>query len=116
LAAFGLSTEAPERLDRLGLTADTLATVRLTFLLVAAVALVVGALGILNIGLVALRERVEEIALRRATGALALQIGLSVLAESVLAALTAACLAGFAGGLIPAVRAARMDIANVMRA
>ena len=115
-------------------------------------------LGILNIGLVSLRERVEEIELRRATGALALQVGVSVIMESVLAAVVAAVIAilvallslplvtaamfsnlpmaadvdfpyetaafgiivagltGFVGGIVPAIRAARMDIANVMRA
>ncbi len=153
-----LEADPPVRIDGLGPTADALATVRLTFLLVAAVALLVGTLGILNIGLVSLHERVEEIALRRATGALALQIGLSVVMESVLTALVAAlgaCVlawvavplvapalfsnlslaasldfpyqtaivgiavagaAGFAGGIIPAARATRIQIANVMRA
>jgi putative ABC transport system permease protein len=148
----------PSRIDSLGATADALAAVRLTFLLVAAVALVVGVIGILNIGLVSLRERVEEIGLRRATGATALQVGLSVLTESILAALAAACvavllawlilplitsvlfshlamastvsfpyqtaaagiavagLAGLAGGIIPAIRASRMNIADIMRA
>jgi putative ABC transport system permease protein len=148
----------PSRIDSLGATADALAAVRLTFLLVAAVAMVVGIIGILNIGLVSLRERVEEIGLRRATGATALQIGLSVLTESILAALAAACVAvvlawlmlplitsvlfsnlamastvsfpyqtaaagigvagfaGLTGGIIPAVRASRMNIADIMRA
>lgn len=148
----------PDRIDKLGATADTLATTRTIFLLIAAVALLVGILGILNVGLVSLRERVEEIALRRATGATAVQIGISVLEEAVLAAVVSAAVAvvvswvlvpfvtvslfanlpmiqevgfpyqtavagilvaafaGFAGGIIPAVRAARMDIADVMRA
>jgi putative ABC transport system permease protein len=148
----------PSRLDSLGATADALAAVRMAFLLVAAVALLVGVLGILNIGLVSLRERVEEIGLRRATGATAVQIGISVLMEAILAALAAALiavllawlslpvvtsilfsqlamasaigfpyqtavqgiavagLAGLAGGIIPAVRASRMNIADVMRA
>jgi putative ABC transport system permease protein len=89
-AVSELEADSPVRIDGLGPTADALATVRLTFLVVAAVALLVGTLGILNIGLVSLHERVEEIALRRATGALAVQVGLSVVMESVLAAVVAA--------------------------
>jgi len=148
----------PTRIDALGYTADTLATTRTIFLLIAGVSMLVGVLGILNIGLVSLRERVEEIALRRATGATRLQIGLSVVGESVLAALASAVfavvvawftvpfaatslfpnlpmiesvgfpyqtaavgilvsgLAGFLGGIIPAIRAATIDIASIMRA
>jgi putative ABC transport system permease protein len=158
LAVVDLPTQAPRRLDDLGAATDSLATVRLTFLVVAAVALLVGTLGILNIGLVSLHERVEEIALRRATGAFAVQIAASVVIESVIASviaaivavvvalvalplitqtlfadlptavdvsfpyqtailgIVAAALAGFAGGIVPAVRAARMEIADVMRA
>ncbi len=148
---------APNRIDQIGASADTLATTRTIFLLIAAVALIVGVLGILNIGLVSLRERVEEIALRRATGATRAQISASVLAESVLAAVVSAsvavaiawflvplvtaslfpnlplvdavgfpyqtaavgivvaALAGLAGGIIPAGRAAYIDIATIMR-
>lgn len=148
----------PTRIDNLGATSDTLEATRTIFLLIAGVALVVGVLGILNIGLVSLRERTEEIALRRATGATRIQIGSSVLEESVLAAVVSAviailvawflvpfvstslfpnlplvddvgfpyqtalagiviaALAGLAGGIIPATRAAFIDIASVMRA
>jgi putative ABC transport system permease protein len=158
LGVVGLPASIPVRLDQLGATADAVATVRVAFLAVATISLLVGALGILNIGLVSLHERVEELALRRACGAIAAQIGLAILLEGVFAAVVAACfaivgaglllpivtqllfpnyptseatgfpfqtavlgmaaaaLAGFFGGIVPAIRAARMQIANVMRA
>ncbi len=148
----------PARIDQAGSTEDTLIAVRLTFLVVAMVSMIVGVLGITNIGLASLRERVEEIALRRATGAPAVQVALSVLMESMIASIlsgfiaiglswlalpwviqtlfpnlasmadtafpvktlalgiAAAGLAGFAGGIIPALRASRLNIADVMRA
>jgi putative ABC transport system permease protein len=158
LRSVELAADPPVRIDQIGIDLGSLEAIRLAFLVVAAVGLLVGAIGILNIGLVSLHERVDEIGLRRATGATALQIGLSVIMEAVLAAAVAACVAilvarlalapltdlllsnaplasevgfpyqtalfgvlvagfaGFAGGIIPAVKAARMDIANVMRA
>jgi putative ABC transport system permease protein len=158
LGVVGLSTSTLVRLDQLGATADAVATVRVAFMAVAALSLLVGALGILNIGLASLHERVEELALRRACGAIAAQIGLAILLEGVFAAIAAAllaivaaalflpivtqslfpnyptseaisfpyqtavfgiaaaALAGFCGGIVPAIRAARMQIANVMRA
>jgi hypothetical protein len=158
LRSVDLPSAEPTRTDSLGNSADALATVRFAFLAVATVALIIGALGILNIGLVSLNERVEEFALRRAVGAVATQIGLSVIMESVFASLIAAfvavilaslCLpllaetlyvglptsadisfpyqtaalgtaasamAGLSGAIVPAIRAARISIATVMRA
>jgi ABC-type antimicrobial peptide transport system permease subunit len=152
------SDGGPRRLDGDESYRDALAAVRLAFLLVAGVALVIGCLGLLNIGLATLGERIEEFALRRATGATRGQIFLIVLTEAVLTSLVAALIAvliagfgvpalilaffsstpgltvpafpfgaaalgiaaaaaaGFIGGLVPAVKASRVQIATVMRA
>ncbi|MFI1196888.1 ABC transporter permease [Micromonospora sp. NPDC020750] len=134
---------------------DQLRVVTAAFLGVGLIMLLVGVLGVLNIGLATLKERADELALRRSLGATKGDIMVLVLAESVLigcvgslaavllavamyrplvaAALSGStdvpfplsaavygvvvgALAGAAGGLIPALRAARTPIAAVMRA
>ncbi|WP_229830031.1 ABC transporter permease [Actinoplanes ianthinogenes] len=151
-----------------GITADTinmrkqmkdeLNLLRMIFLAMAGLVLVIGAAGVLNVGLATVGERIEEFALRRAVGTpravlagivlaetlltglltAALAIGLSVAGLKVLAmflgssqpflqnvefpwsagvsGIIAGLVAGILGGFIPALRAARIPIATVMRA
>ncbi|NJQ13472.1 ABC transporter permease [Streptomyces bohaiensis] len=148
-------TGAIVRVDTVDDLASTLSMLRGIFFGVGAITLTVGVIGVLNIGLASLRERAEELALRRALGARRLDVAILVLAESVLsgllgaataiagatglfyalvpalwgsagnvgfplsagvAGLAAGVLAGLAGGAVPALRAARLPIATVMRA
>lgn len=94
-ARSGRAAELGEvtRVDAVDQYADQLSTTRDIFLLIAVLSLLVGALGILNIGLATLKERAEELALRRALGATRRQILYVVLLESQLVALSAACCA-----------------------
>lgn len=135
------------------------ATVRNIFVGIATIALIVGAVGVLNIGLATVGERVEEFALRRALGSRKTHLQLIVLLESATIGLFSAAaalaiavpilgpattllfpqqaqlnldsdfplaaaaigigasfIAALCGGIIPAVRAARIEIAHVMRA
>ncbi|GAA3015339.1 ABC transporter permease [Actinokineospora diospyrosa] len=124
----------------------------------AALVLLIGVAGILNVGLATIGERVEELALRRAVGTPRLLLAGIVLAETLLTGLLTAAaavvtgivglqaagyffgdkrpslqnvafpweagvagviaglVAGILGGLFPAIRAARIPIATVMRA
>lgn len=158
LAAAGVATDPMARVDQVEGLRQSVATVRTVFAFVAAIALVVGALAVLNIGLATIGERVDELALRRAVGARARLLATLVLLESVvvglaasalalavaapllrpvafalfpalpadtvvgfpwgaaLAAASSGCVASVLGGLAPAVRAARIPIARVMRA
>ncbi|CAM3323182.1 ABC transporter permease [Stackebrandtia soli] len=130
---------------------------RLAFGGVSAVTLFVSVIGLLNIGLATLRERIRELSLRRAVGATRLRVFGLVLSSTVIlslgtavVAITAAwlgvewyvptlidpastveapgfplpaallgggcaLLAGVAGGLIPAIAAARVDMVQVLR-
>src|SRR6185295_5571265 len=85
---FKVAAPADPRQLRSGVTGD----LNSLFLLLAAISLVIGAVGIANTTLVAVLERVNEIGLRRALGARPRHIALQFLAES--AAL------GLLGGLI----------------
>ena len=138
--------------------AGELAIIRWIFLGMAALVLLIGVAGILNVGLATVGERVEEFALRRAVGTprsllagivlaetlltglltAAAAIGLAVVALDVgagllgsrvpqlqditfpwqagVAGVIAGLVAGLLGGSIPAIRAARIPIATVMRA
>ncbi|GLY06707.1 ABC transporter permease [Actinoplanes sp. NBRC 101535] len=80
------------RLDVAGDIDSTLAVVQATFLAVGVTMLLVGVMGVVNIGLATLKERAEELALRRSLGATKLDIGVLVLAESTII--------GMAGSLI----------------
>jgi putative ABC transport system permease protein len=137
---------------------DQLNLLRIIFLAMASLVLVIGAAGVLNVGLATVGERVEEFALRRAVGTPRAVLAGIVLAETLLTGLfTAAAaigvsvgalkavtvllgpsqpflqgvefpwsagvsgviaglVAGILGGFIPAIRAAGIPIATVMRA
>jgi len=158
LARSGLQGSSPTRLDDLSTQMVAIQTLRLAFLTVAFIGLVTGMLGILNIGLATLPDRVVELALRRSAGATRRSVVLLMVTESVLvgalAAIAAAAisyflypatsrmifpdiassevsqfplsssligvgagmLAGLLGGIVPAQKAAMMDIASIMRA
>ena len=94
--------EELSRVDTVNEFDDQLATQRRIFLAIAILCLVVGSLGILNIGLSALRERTEELALRRALGASRFAIATIMILESQIVALVAAALAIVAAfGAVP---------------
>ncbi|HEU5474524.1 MAG TPA: ABC transporter permease [Actinophytocola sp.] len=137
---------------------DQLGLLRWIFFGMAALVLLIGVAGILNVGLATVGERVEEFALRRAVGMPRLLLAGIVLSETLIigmltalaaigagvvglelagrvlgdrepflrdvtfpwqagvAGVIAGLAAGVLGGLIPAIRAARIPIATVMRA
>ncbi|WP_338320394.1 ABC transporter permease [Streptomyces lonarensis] len=100
-------TGAIVRVDTVDDLASTLAMLRGIFFGVGAITLTVGVIGVLNIGLASLRERAEELALRRALGARRSDVAILVLAESVLIGLlgAATAIAGATGlfhTLVPA--------------
>jgi macrolide transport system ATP-binding/permease protein len=155
LGAADLSTETINSRKEMK---DQLNLLRLIFLAMAGLVLVIGAAGVLNVGLATVGERVEEFALRRAVGTPRAVLAGIVLAETLLtglftaaaaigvsvAALKAATVflgpsqpflqgvefpwsagvsgviaglvAGILGGFVPAIRAAGIPIATVMRA
>ncbi|WP_436533604.1 ABC transporter permease [Actinoplanes sp. HUAS TT8] len=137
---------------------DELNLLRLIFLAMAGLVLIIGAAGVLNVGLATVGERVEEFALRRAVGTPRAVLAGIVLAETLLTGLftavaaigvsvaalkavtiflgpsqpflqgvefpwsagvsgvIAGLVAGILGGFVPAIRAAGIPIATVMRA
>ncbi|WP_344342989.1 ABC transporter permease [Agrococcus versicolor] len=99
-APIALDPNAPEQFDvaapRSGsqLQEDVAADVNLVFLVLGALALVAGGLGIANLTMASVTERTGEIGLRRAFGASRGQIGAQFMLESVIV--------GLLGGLIGA--------------
>jgi putative ABC transport system permease protein len=90
------------RIDTVDDYAAELALQRRVFLGIAVLCLLVGSLGILNIGLSALRERTEELSLRRALGASRSAIVAVMMLESQIVALAAAAFAvGAAYAAVP---------------
>lgn len=87
-----------QRSDRSG-EDDFFTTLTLVFSAVAALSLIVGALGILNIGLATLKERSDELSLRRSFGATRAEVMLTIVAEGQILALLAAGFALTAGRL-----------------
>ncbi len=83
---FGVATirEAQDTMD------GVLKSVNILLLLLASISLLVGGVGIMNVMLVAVQERVREIGLRRALGARAWDIRVQFLAEAVVIALIGA--------------------------
>ncbi len=90
---FGVTTMKEMR----EMTADVLRSVTALLFLLAAVSLLVGAVGIMNVMLVAVEERKKEIGLRKAVGATRLSIGRQFLAEAVVLAGTGAVLGSLFG-------------------
>ena len=99
-AALALAPNTPEQLrvsvppPLSGVRSDVSEELDAQFLLLGGIALLVGAIGIANVTLVSVLERVGEIGLRRATGARRRHIAAQFLAES--AAM------GFVGGILGA--------------
>jgi len=81
---------------------DMAGTLSLLLASVAAVSLVVGGVGIMNIMLVSVTERIREIGLRMAVGARGRDVALQFLAEAVVL-----CLAGAAAGVLVGVLVSR---------
>lgn len=155
-AGRGAELGEVRRLDSLDDYTAPLDTSRRIFLAIASLSLFVGCLGILNVGLATLRERAEELSLRRSFGATRGHVVQIMIMESQIVALCAAAVAiaaayavtpfllrqleetsqtaasglplsamvaGLAtscgvallGALAPALRAARVPIAGIMR-
>lgn len=145
-----------QRADKVDEFADQLRTIALIFSVVAGLSLIVGSLGILNIGLATIKERSDELSLRRSFGATKVEVIAMIVAEGQIVALGAAvpavaiglaafpfvvaqlskgvpvsapalpvmpalfgvftcCTAAFIGSLAPALRAASVPIASIMR-
>lgn len=84
--------EIVHRLDRLAVVEKQVASARLGGTLIAAIGLVVGGVGIANIMLASIADRIREIGIRRAIGARGFDIFLQVIMEALLLAL--------AGGIV----------------
>ena len=83
----------PVRVDRVAELQVELSRVRTVFAWCAAVALLVSALGILNIGLASISQRSHELVVRRAVGARRSEVFSLVLGSSILVSLLAAAVA-----------------------
>jgi len=79
-ADFSITTQA----DIIETSATILGTVTLFITVISAISLLVGGIGIMNIMLVSVKERVKEIGLRKAIGATNQDIQTQILIESVL--------------------------------
>jgi len=79
--------------------AETIATIAFVFLIVASLSLAVGSLSILNIGLATLKERSDELLLRRAFGATKLQVAAIIILEGQIIAIITALLALYVGNV-----------------
>jgi ABC-type antimicrobial peptide transport system permease subunit len=97
-APFGLKVTSPQQPQpvRAGVQSD----LEVLFLMLGAVSLIVGAIGIANVTLVSVMERIGEIGLRRALGATRRHIATQFLLESATLGLVAGVLAASAAMLI----------------
>jgi putative ABC transport system permease protein len=95
LVAMGMPADGlqPETINSRGDIARELALTRLIFLGLAALVLLIGVAGILNVGLATVGERIEEFALRRAVGTPRSLLAGIVLAETLLTGLLTAAAA-----------------------
>jgi len=97
-ADFAITTQA----DIIETSATILSTVTLFITVISAISLIVGGIGVMNIMLVSVKERVKEIGLRKAIGATNQDIQTQILIESVLFSLIGGALGivlGSAGAL-----------------
>ena len=98
----------------LGAAAAVLDAMRAFELVTGAIALLIlalGALSLINIQLVAMRQRICEIGVRRAFGATSARVFFSVLLESLVATVIVGAVAGF----IPALVALRVKVVDAIR-
>ncbi len=68
---------------------DQMGTIRLVIMVIGAIVITLGALGLLNVSIVTVRQRIREIGIRRAVGASARRVFFSVFMESVVATFVA---------------------------
>lgn len=92
-ADFSITTQS----DIIETTSTILGTVTLFIAVISAISLVVGGVGIMNIMLVSVKERVKEIGLRKAIGATNQDIQTQILVESVLFSLIGGIMGIFVG-------------------
>jgi putative ABC transport system permease protein len=89
-AAIGSGTNVSvSRQDYAAFNEDPFASIKLLVGGVAALVLLLGALGLVNIALVTLKQRIREIGVRRSFGATAGRVFFSVMMESIVATLVA---------------------------
>lgn len=69
--------------------ADQMATIRTIIMAIGAIVIFLGALGLLNVAIVTVRQRIREIGIRRAVGASAKRVFFAVFMESVVATFVA---------------------------
>lgn len=86
-AGFSRPAVSGERIDEAGALAGTLRLLNLVLLGIAVVTMGLGAIGVLNVSLMTVRQRVREFGLRRAVGARPRDLAVLVLCESVLVTL-----------------------------
>ncbi|MCE5204317.1 MAG: ABC transporter permease [Actinomycetia bacterium] len=91
--AFEVPATGIQRSDKPDDAGQFFSTVSLVFSAVAALSLLVGALGILNIGLATLKERSDELSLRRSFGATRWEVMVTIVAEGQMLAVVAAAAA-----------------------
>lgn len=86
---WDIGTPAVYRIDTAGNYTAIVDQQRLVLTVVAAVALMIGGLSLLNMGLVTARQRVQEFGIRRSFGATGTEIFVMVIAESLVTSLVA---------------------------
>lgn len=106
-----------ERLDGAAAFSSIVTTLQLVLSAIAAISLVSGSLGILNLGLVTVRHRAREFAIRRSFGASRREVFVLVLAESLvtttLAGVLGIALAGLAIAALPIFSSSIIDPADL---
>ncbi|MGO1590922.1 ABC transporter permease [Ancrocorticia sp.] len=90
---------------------DQMATMRLIIMAIGGIVIFLGALGLLNVAIVTVRQRIREIGIRRAVGASAKRVFFSVFMESVVATFVAGVIGvGIAIIIMSVVPLDRLDI------